>query len=76
MGLFFVFEFLIVKETNIFDFTGSLYGSDVKISFAEFIRPEKKFTSVEELSHQIETDEKNARKSLAVHANLVTYAER
>lgn len=66
----------VTIETNIFDFTGSLYGSDVKISFAEFIRPEKKFTSVEELSHQIETDEKNARKSLAVHANLVTYAER
>lgn len=65
----------VTVETYIFDFSGDLYGSYVKISFTEYIRPEKKFTSIEELSHQIETDEKNARKSLAVHTDHGTYAE-
>lgn len=60
----------VTVETYIFDFSCDLYGLDVKISFTEFLRPEKKFTSIEELSHQIETDEKNARMSLNAHANI------
>ena len=43
-------------ETNIFDFHEDIYGLDLKISFIEKIRDEKKFLSLEELSQQLEQD--------------------
>ncbi len=43
-------------ETNIFDFSGDLYGQAVTVYFHEFIRPEMKFGSLEELKDQIRHD--------------------
>ena len=43
-------------ETNIFDFSGDLYGQAVTVYFHEFIRPEVKFGSLEELKDQIRHD--------------------
>jgi riboflavin kinase/FMN adenylyltransferase len=43
-------------ETFIPGFSGNLYGKTVKISFIRFIRPEKKFSSPEELYLQISED--------------------
>ncbi len=46
----------VISETFIKDFSGDLYGKEVKIVPLEFIREEKKFSSLEELKKQIEKD--------------------
>lgn len=43
-------------ETNLLDFSGDLYGATVKTSFLRYLRPEKKFASVDALRAQIEHD--------------------
>ena len=43
-------------ETNIFDYSGDLYGETVTIEFLKFLRPERKFASMLELQSQIEKD--------------------
>lgn len=43
-------------ETFIFDYSGDCYGETVETSFVEFIRPEIRFPSVDELRSQIERD--------------------
>lgn len=43
-------------EANLFGFHGDLYGSTVEVKLLEFIRPEIKFGSLEELREQIEKD--------------------
>ena len=59
----------ITLETNIFDFSGDLYGKMIKTSFIEKLRDEKKFASVEELSAQIMCDTENAKLSLEKFEN-------
>ena len=44
------------SETHILDFSGNLYGKNPEIELVHFIRDEKKFESVEELSEQIKRD--------------------
>ncbi|MBO4861380.1 MAG: bifunctional riboflavin kinase/FAD synthetase [Firmicutes bacterium] len=48
-------------ETHIFDFSGDLYGSDIKVEFVKMTRPEMRFDSLEALSRQIEQDCLDAR---------------
>ncbi len=48
-------------ESYLLDFSGDLYGKDVTVSFLDFIRPEQKFTSIEELQAQIQRDIEAAR---------------
>ncbi len=43
-------------ETHIFDYQGYLYEKEVKVYFKRFIRPEQKFSSLEELKQQIAKD--------------------
>lgn len=50
-----------VIEIHLFDFNEDLYGKDVKISFLRFERDERKFTSVDELIKQMQSDEKTIR---------------
>jgi len=45
-----------VLEVHLFDFAGDLYGTDIEVEFLHFIRPEKKFGSVDELRAQIARD--------------------
>lgn len=45
-----------LSETNIFGFSGDLYGRRVLVKLTGFIRPERKFQSVEELKMQMEKD--------------------
>lgn len=47
-------------ETYIMDFSGDLYGETVKVMLVGFIRPEKKFESIEMLMNQIKKDVKTA----------------
>lgn len=43
-------------ETNIFDYSGNLYGQEVTVYLLKFLREEKKFSSIYELQKQIEKD--------------------
>lgn len=49
----------ISVETHIPDFEGDLYGRRLTVEFLRFIRPEMKFSSVEELKKQIQSDLKS-----------------
>ncbi len=46
----------ILSETFIKDFSGDLYGKELKLIFKEFIRSERRFSSEEELKEQIIKD--------------------
>lgn len=48
-------------ETHLLDFQGNLYNRTIRLDFHSFIRPEREFASVEELSAQISTDIDRAR---------------
>lgn len=49
-------------ETNIFDFSGDIYGKEIKTYFYKFLRGEVKFSNVDELSKRLEIDKENTRK--------------
>ena len=46
----------IISETFVKDFSGNLYGKNIKITLKEFLREEMKFASLETLRRQIEID--------------------
>lgn len=52
----------ISAETYIDGFSGDLYGKNIELSFQNFLRPEKKFSSIERLREAIANDVTNARK--------------
>ena len=43
-------------ETHLFGFRGDLYGKELEISFLEYLRPEKRFASLADLSKAMEKD--------------------
>ena len=55
-------ERVIGVETYIDNFDKDVYGEKIVVSFLEFIRPEMKFASVEELKEQMDSDIQMARK--------------
>ena len=50
----------IHAETLIADFSGSLYGETIRIYFLGYLRPEKRFDSIEALSEQIQIDKERS----------------
>lgn len=46
-------------ETYIVDYSGDMYGKVITVYFKSFIRPEKKFNSIEELKKQIDIDKES-----------------
>lgn len=48
-------------ETHILDYKGDMYGEYVAVEFYKFLRPEKRFASVEQLQKQIEADTLSTR---------------
>ena len=55
----------VTVETHIIDFDGDLYGESVRVEFVEYLREERAFGSLEELSAQVKTDCNTARKLIA-----------
>lgn len=51
-------------EVNILDFDGDLYGQQLAVEVADFIRPDKKLDSLEALQAQIEADKQEILKRL------------
>lgn len=54
-----------VIEVHLFQFAGNLYGQEIEIACLHFLRPEKKFASVDQLIQQLEKDQEVAEQWLA-----------
>ena len=52
----------LLSETHIFDYSGNLYGRKIEVSLVNFLRPERKFDSFDELKKQIIIDAAAAAK--------------
>ena len=48
-------------ETNIFDFDEEAYGKPLTLAWYKFIRKNKKFSGIEELSHQLDQDKRDIK---------------
>jgi riboflavin kinase/FMN adenylyltransferase len=54
-------------EVHLLDFEEDIYGITMEVEFLNYIRSEQKFSSVEELSEQIERDVESCRAFNAAH---------
>lgn len=57
----------LTVESNILDFNGNLYGSQVRLEFLSFLREEKRFSSPEALGQQIQKDIADSREYFLLH---------
>ena len=57
-------------EVNLFDFAGDLYGQDLAVALHAFLRPEQKFSGLDELRARIAADCIEARRILDLVAPL------
>ena len=57
-------------EVHLLDFQGDLYGKHVKVDFLRYLRPERRFASLDALRQQIHKDEQEARAWLTVRGIL------
>ena len=48
-------------ETHLFDFSGDLYGKQIRTAFYAYLRPERKFESADALRAAIASDAQRAR---------------
>jgi riboflavin kinase/FMN adenylyltransferase len=55
----------VLLETFLFDYSGDLYGETIDVAFIDWIRPEMKFDTVDELIRRIGEDARAAREMLA-----------
>jgi riboflavin kinase/FMN adenylyltransferase len=55
-----------VLEIHFFDFNRVIYGQDVEVRFVQYLRPEKKFESIDALVRQIDLDVRQARELCTV----------
>ena len=55
----------VLLEAFLFDFSGDLYGEVIDVAFVDWIRPELKFDSVEDLVRRMDEDTRLARAALA-----------
>jgi hypothetical protein len=53
----------------VFDFAGDLYGQQLKVELVSFIRPERKFDSIQALIAQIGADAETAKGLLDIIPN-------
>jgi len=50
-----------VLEIYLFDFDRDIYDEDIEVRFVRYLRPERKFDTLEELGRQIKLDVRQAR---------------
>lgn len=58
---------VVSVESHILDYSGNLYGQNIRVEFYKFLRPEKKFENPEELKKQIEADIQMTRQYFKNH---------
>jgi riboflavin kinase/FMN adenylyltransferase len=54
-----------ILEIHLFDFNRDIYGQDVEVRFVRYLRPEKKFATLDALVRQIDADVQQARELCA-----------
>ena len=59
----------VLLEVFLFDFSADLYGEVIDVAFIDWIRPELKFDSVEDLVRRMNEDARLARAALAAAAD-------
>ena len=57
-----VCEELLCCESYIYDFDSDIYGDYIEVELLEFVRPEMRFDSIDELKAQMERDIESGRK--------------
>jgi riboflavin kinase/FMN adenylyltransferase len=60
----------LTVESNILDFSGNLYGSQVRLEFLSFLREERRFPSPEALGEQIRKDIQSSRAYFEAHKDI------
>lgn len=58
-------------EVHLFDYQGDLYGKGMRVQLVEHIRPERKFSGLDELKGQIAKDSEAARELLRLSSNAL-----
>lgn len=53
-------------EAHLLDFSGDLYGHNVRVEFVSFLRSEQRFDGIDALSAQLKTDIENTRTTLGL----------
>jgi len=56
-----------LAEAYLIGYEGTLYGEEIRIELLEYLRPEKRFDSIDELRLAIEKDLKNAEKLIETY---------
>ncbi|MBQ9277956.1 MAG: bifunctional riboflavin kinase/FAD synthetase [Lachnospiraceae bacterium] len=54
----------VFVETHILDYSGNLYGKDIKLDFVRFLRSEIKFANIDELKKQLEVDKERVNNQI------------
>jgi riboflavin kinase/FMN adenylyltransferase len=60
----------LVAEVHLLNWSGDLYGKTLSVHFTQFLRPEQKFTSLDELKAQIQADSDEARAVLSAQPTV------
>jgi len=56
-------------EAHLLDFSGDLYGCEMRVEFVDFLRSERKFEGIEQLSAQLAVDIANTAQRLALSSS-------
>jgi riboflavin kinase / FMN adenylyltransferase len=55
----------VLLEAFLFDYSGDLYGEVIDVAFIDWIRPEMKLASIDDLVRRMDEDSRLARAALA-----------